>query len=137
MKVSILAGTEYVFENKEKVEKCNVLENLKSALKKVMNRITMKRRIIPPPKNNLSQYFAMVNFVKPNLLCTFNEFKNRSVNPIQNSVHSDLTDRDIRIMKKRSFILNDLLKRCMRCLDYNVHAPYLQLKHEYMSCAST
>ena len=56
----------------------------------------------------------MVNFVKPSLLGTFNEFKNRFVNPIQNGQHSDSTDRDVRIMKRRSFILNDLLKGCMQ-----------------------
>jgi len=52
----------------------------------------------------------MVNFVKPSLLGTRKEFMNRFVNPIVNGQHSDSMDRDIRIMKKRSFILNDLLK---------------------------
>ncbi len=61
-----------------------------------------------------SEYFAMVNFVKPQLLGTLNEFKNRFVNPIQNGQHSDSTDRDVRVMKKRSFVLNDLLKGCMQ-----------------------
>ena len=52
----------------------------------------------------------MVNFVKPNLLGTYGEFKNRFVNPIQNGQHSDSTDRDVRVMQKRSFVLADLLK---------------------------
>lgn len=76
----------------------------------------------------------MVNFVKPQLLGTIAEFKNRFVNPIQNGQHSDSTDRDVRIMKKRSFILNDLLKGCMQRLDYNVLVPYLQPKYEYVLC---
>merc|ERR1719346_957350 len=115
----------------------HVLKNLKSALNKAMNKIKTLRRIIltgTPLQNNLSEYFAMVNFVKPNLLGTFNEFKNRFVNPIQNGQHSHSTDRDVRIMKKRSFILNDLLKGCMQRLDYNVLVPYLQPKHEYVLC---
>ena len=91
----------------------HVLKNTKSALNAAMNKISTKRRIIltdTPLQNNLSEYFAMVDFVKPKLLGTFNEFKNRFVNPIQNGQHSDSSDRDVRIMKKRSYILSDLLK---------------------------
>lgn len=113
----------------------HVLKNTKSALNAAMNKISTKRRIIltgTPLQNNLSEYFAMVDFVKPKLLGTFNEFKNRFVNPIQNGQHSDSSDRDVRIMKKRSYILSDLLKGCMQRLDYNVLMPYLQPKHEYV-----
>ena len=74
----------------------------------------------------------MVNFVKPNLMGTRKEFMNRFVNPIVNGQHSDSTERDIRMMKKRSFILNDLLKGCMQRLDYNVLVPYLMPKQEYV-----
>ncbi len=74
----------------------------------------------------------MVNFVKPNLLGTRKEFMNRFVNPIINGQHSDSTDRDIRTMKKRSFILNDLIKGCMQRLDYHVLVPYLQPKLEFV-----
>ena len=117
----------------------HVLKNLKSALNNAMNKIKTRRRIIltgTPLQNNLAEYYAMVNFVKPQLLGTFNEFKNRFVNPIQNGQHSDSTERDVRVMKKRSFILNDLLKGCMQRLDYNVLVPYLQPKHEYVLCIS-
>ena len=85
-----------------------------------------------PLQNNLKEYYEMVNFVKPLLLGTRKEFMNRFVNPIINGQHSDSTDRDIRTMKKRSFILNDLLKGCMQRLDYNVLVPYLQPKLEFV-----
>jgi transcriptional regulator ATRX len=132
----------------------HVLKNLKSALNQSMNRIKTLRRIMltgTPLQNNLSEYFAMVNFVKPNLLGSFIEFKvsfcnlnivflrarkyviiffkNRFVNPIQNGQHSDSTERDVRVMKKRSFILSDLLKGCMQRLDYNVLTPYLYVSN--------
>ena len=91
----------------------HILKNTKSALNIAMNRIKTRRRIIltgTPLQNNLSEYFAMVDFVKPKLLGTFNEFRNRFVNPITNGQSLDSTDRDVRVMKKRAFILNDLLK---------------------------
>lgn len=115
----------------------HLLKNTKSALNAAMNKISTKRRIIltgTPLQNNLGEYFAMIDFVKPKLLGSYNEFKNRFVNPIQNGQHSDSTDRDVRVMKKRSFILSDLLKGCMQRLDYNVLTPYLQPKHEYVLC---
>jgi transcriptional regulator ATRX len=91
----------------------HLLKNEKSALNKAVNRISTLRRIIltgTPLQNNLKEYYEMVNFVKPNLLGTRKEFMNRFVNPICNGQHSDSTDRDIRMMKQRSFVLNDLLK---------------------------
>ena len=91
----------------------HLLKNEKSAINKAVNRITTPRRIVltgTPLQNNLKEYFEMVNFVKPLLMGTRKEFLNRFVNPIVNGQHADSTDRDVRIMKKRSFILNDLLK---------------------------
>ena len=115
----------------------HILKNTKSALNIAMNKIKTRRRIVltgTPIQNNLSEYFAMVDFIKPKLLGTYIEFKNRFVNPISNGQNSDSTARDVRIMKKRSFILNDLLKGCMQRLDYNVLVPFLQAKHEYVLC---
>ena len=91
----------------------HLLKNEKSAINKAVNRITTPRRIVltgTPLQNNLKEYFEMVNFVKPLLMGTRKEFLNRFVNPIVNGQHADSTERDFRIMKKRSFILNDLLK---------------------------
>jgi len=113
----------------------HLLKNEKSAITKAVNRIKTLRRIVltgTPLQNNLKEYFEMVNFVKPHLLGSRKEFMNRFVNPIVNGQHSDSTERDVRTMKKRSFILSDLLKGCMQRLDYNVLVPYLQPKQEYV-----
>jgi len=113
----------------------HLLKNEKSAINKAVNRIKTGRRIVltgTPLQNNLKEYFEMVNFVKPHLLGTRKEFMNRFVNPIINGQHSDSTERDVRTMKKRSFILSDLLKGCMQRLDYSVLVPYLQPKKEYV-----
>eukprot|EP00092_Neocalanus_flemingeri_P012205 GFUD01013160.1.p1 GENE.GFUD01013160.1~~GFUD01013160.1.p1 ORF type:complete len:1632 (+),score=611.75 GFUD01013160.1:173-4897(+) len=113
----------------------HLLKNEKSAITKAVNRIKTLRRIVltgTPLQNNLKEYYEMVNFVKPHLLGSRKEFMNRFVNPIVNGQHSDSTERDVRTMKKRSFILCDLLKGCMQRLDYNVLVPYLQPKQEYV-----
>jgi len=113
----------------------HLLKNEKSAINKAVNRIKTHRRIVltgTPLQNNLKEYFEMVNFVKPHLLGTRKEFMNRFVNPIVNGQHSDSTERDVRTMKKRSFILSDLLKGCMQRLDYSVLVPYLKPKLEYV-----
>eukprot|EP00092_Neocalanus_flemingeri_P004269 GFUD01004589.1.p1 GENE.GFUD01004589.1~~GFUD01004589.1.p1 ORF type:complete len:1194 (+),score=434.68 GFUD01004589.1:173-3754(+) len=113
----------------------HLLKNEKSAITKAVNRIKTLRRIVltgTPLQNNLKEYYEMVNFVKPHLLGSRKEFMNRFVNPIVNGQHSDSTERDVRTMKKRSFILSDLLKGCMQRLDYNVLVPYLQPKQEYV-----
>ena len=113
----------------------HLLKNEKSAINAAVNRIKSPRRIVlsgTPLQNNLKEYYEMVNFVKPQLMGTRKEFMNRFVNPIVNGQHSDSTERDVKMMKKRSYLLNDLLKGCMQRLDYNVLVPYLMPKQEYV-----
>ena len=55
----------------------------------------------------------MVSFVKPNLLGTMKEFRNRFQNPISNGQHSDSLPVDVRQMKQRAHILHRLLKGCV------------------------
>lgn len=57
---------------------------------------------------------AMVNFVKPNLLGTAKEFSNRFANPIKNGQHSNSTQLDVQIMKKRAHVLYKTLDGCVQ-----------------------
>lgn len=74
----------------------------------------------------------MVQFVKPNLLGTYKEYLNRFVNPITNGQYTDSTDRDISIMRRRSHVLHKMLDGLVQRRDYNVLAPFLPPKHEYV-----
>jgi transcriptional regulator ATRX len=82
-------------------------------------------------QNNLVEYWCMVSFVKPNLLGTSKEFKNRFVNPILNGQHADSTDGDVQFMKKRAHILHTTLEGCVQRKDYEVIKPLLPAKHEF------
>lgn len=133
----------------------HLLKNEKTNLSKAVNKIKSQRRIVltgTPLQNNLKECkfffltmpififinlftisdYCMVQFVKPNLLGTYNEYLNRFVNPITNGQYTDSTQYDTRLMKQRSHVLHKLLDGCVQRKDYQVLAPYLPPKHEYV-----
>lgn len=113
----------------------HMLKVATSALNKSVSRIETARRIVltgTPLQNNLLEYHCMVSFVKPSLLGTIKEFKNRFANPISNGQHRDSTEADVRFMKKRAHILHDVLDGCVQRKDYNVIRDYLKPKKEYV-----
>ncbi|CAG0882739.1 unnamed protein product [Darwinula stevensoni] len=113
----------------------HILKNEKSLNCRILNQIRTRRRIVltgTPLQNNLKEYYCMIQFVKPNLLGTMKEFTNRFVNPIENGQHSDSTLEDVKVMKRRSHVLHDLLKDCVQRKDDGELAPFLPPKLEYV-----
>lgn len=74
----------------------------------------------------------MVNFVKPNLLGSQREFANRFANPIKNGQHSNSTQRDVQLMKKRAHVLFKTLDGCVQRRDYSCLTQYLPPRLEYV-----
>lgn len=74
----------------------------------------------------------MVKFVNSTLLGTHQEFTKRFVTPITNDQYTDSTPDDIKKIKEWSRVLHDLLDICLQRHDYNVLAPMLKPKHEFV-----
>lgn len=113
----------------------HLLKNDKTSLNDVLSSIRTHRKIIltgTPLQNNLDEYFCMVDFVKPHLLGTRKEFKNRFVNPITNGQYVNSTDQDIQTMKRRSYILHKLLDGCIHRADVSILEPLLLPKNEFI-----
>jgi transcriptional regulator ATRX len=63
----------------------HILKNQHTLVFKTLNKVKNKRRIVlsdTPIQNNLLEYYALVDFVKPNLLGTTTDFKDRFLDPI-------------------------------------------------------
>jgi transcriptional regulator ATRX len=60
----------------------------------------------------------MVQFVKPNLLGTIAEFKNRFANPIKNGQTADAEIGDVKLMKRQAHVLHRLLESMFLFLLY-------------------
>ena len=63
------------------------IKNENAQIAKALKQIKTRRRVIltgTPLQNNLMEYWTMVDWVKPNLLGTKQEFTNMFANPITN-----------------------------------------------------
>lgn len=113
----------------------HLLKNVKTALYKAVNRLTTKKRIIlsgTPLQNNLTEYFNMVEFVKPNLLGNYKDYLSHFVNPIRKGKYINSTPYEIQMMKQRSHVLHELLDECVLSRDYSVMRECLPPKQEYV-----
>ena len=71
----------------------------------------------------------MVNFVKPQLLGTISEFRNRFINPIHNGMHADSTKSDVKTMKGRAFVLNSKVKNFVQVTHTTFHYLFNSLSN--------
>lgn len=112
----------------------HLIKNQTGATNKAITKIDTRRRIIltgTPVQNNLNEYYAMVDWIKPALLGTVKEFNNLYANPIKDGQCKDSTAQDIKRMKQRSFILNRKLSKFVQRKEATVLKEFLPEKYEY------
>uniref|UniRef100_H2Y5N4 Transcriptional regulator ATRX n=1 Tax=Ciona savignyi TaxID=51511 RepID=H2Y5N4_CIOSA len=113
----------------------HIIKNEATSLCTVMSSIKTRRRVVltgTPLQNNLMEYYCMVNFIKPRLLGSAKEFNNRFTHPISNGQHVDSTEKDVKLMKKRSHVLHELLAGCVQRKDIDCLREQLMPKYEYV-----
>jgi SNF2 family DNA or RNA helicase len=82
-------------------------------------------------QNNLKEYFAMVNFCKPNFLGTEYEFSEQFRKPIEAGQHRDSSHSDVAYMRRRIFALNRRLQTVIHRQGFDVLRSFLPPKFEY------
>ncbi|CEG47162.1 transcriptional regulator atrx [Plasmopara halstedii] len=111
------------------------VRNYKSKLVKALAHVKTTRRIILtgyPLQNHLEEYWTMVNFARPNYLGSLDEFKNRFVAPIKNGQCIDSSAADLRLARRRAFILSQELKSLVLRRDQRYLFEQLPPKKEYV-----
>jgi len=112
----------------------HMIKNPKSAVARMVNEVRTLRRIVltgTPMQNNLKEYYAMINFVKPNYLGTEHEFSRNFRIPIESGQHKDSSPNDVAYMRRRAFALNQRLKTILHRRDFDVLRAFLPPKFEY------
>ena len=110
------------------------IRNSKSGISRILNQIGTPRRLIltgTPMQNNLMEYYCMVDFVKPDLLGTETNFRNRFQAPILNGQCVDSTPADVSTMRSRAFVLYNIVKGFVHRRGYNDVAHEFPSKHVY------
>ena len=109
------------------------IKNDASKVSEALKEIRTKRRIVLtgyPLQNNLIEYWCMVDFVRPGYLGTKEEFANRFEKPIKNGQFVDSQQKDKDIMRRRAFVLADLLKGFVQRRSHDILTRSLPMKHE-------
>ncbi|UJR09733.1 hypothetical protein I4U23_013962 [Adineta vaga] len=112
----------------------HMIKNPKTAVTRVVNEVRTLRRIVltgTPMQNNLKEYYAMINFCKPNYLGSEHEFSRNFRIPIEAGQHKDSSPGDVAYMRRRAYALNQRLKTVLHRRDFEVLRSFLPPKFEY------
>uniref|UniRef100_A0A3B4EL75 RAD54 like 2 n=1 Tax=Pygocentrus nattereri TaxID=42514 RepID=A0A3B4EL75_PYGNA len=111
------------------------IKNCHASTSQALKNIRSRRRVVLtgyPLQNNLTEYWCMVDFVRPNFLGTRQEFSNMFERPILNGQCIDSTPQDVRLMRYRSHVLHSLLEGFVQRRGHDVLRTHLPTKEEHV-----
>ncbi|CAH02722.1 DNA-dependent ATPase RAD54 [Kluyveromyces lactis] len=131
--------------NVEQLKNCEVglmladeghrLKNADSLTFTALDSIRCPRRVIlsgTPIQNDLSEYFALLNFSNPGLLGSRNDFRKNFELPILQSRDSLATDEEVTLGKDRLRQLSNIVSKFIIRRTNNILAKYLPCKYEHV-----
>ncbi|KAJ2875048.1 DNA-dependent ATPase protein rad54 [Coemansia asiatica] len=111
------------------------LKNAESQTFQALNALQIQRRIIlsgTPIQNDLSEYFALLNFTNPGLLGDTQEFRRRFENPIMRGRDAMATDDEQRRGDMVLAELNGIASRVIIRRTNDLLSKYLPVKYEHV-----
>ena len=85
-----------------------------------------------PLQNNLEEYWCMMNWVKPRFLGTIKEFRKRFSDPIKEGESKSNSAGEVKLMKRRAFVLHKKLIPHIDRKDISTLAKDLKPKREFV-----
>ena len=110
------------------------IKNDKNRITKVLKELKTRRCVVltgTPMQNNLEEYYHMIDFVRPNLLGSLYEFRNRFKNPIEAGQDEESTRLEKNRMRRRIHVLRKLTKEFIHRRDLN-DVPQGKLPQRHM-----
>ena len=112
----------------------HLIGNSRTETSKYLKKLRTRRRIIltgTPLQNNLSEYHCMVEFVRKNILGSERAFSSRFMVPIMRGQYENSSRQDVKIMKQRVHVLQDLIKPFVHRRDFHILTSELPPRREY------
>lgn len=111
------------------------LKNCGSLTYTALNNINCSRRIIlsgTPIQNDLTEYFALLNFANPGLLGTRLQFRKNFEIPILLSRDADATDKEVKRGKQQLLKLSEIVSKFIIRRTNDILSKYLPCKYEHV-----
>lgn len=111
------------------------LKNGESLTFTALDSINCPRRVIlsgTPIQNDLSEYFALLNFSNPGLLGSRNEFRRNFELPILQSRDADATDSEVAHGEKKLQLLSNIVSKFIIRRTNDILSKYLPCKYEHV-----